>query len=103
KAEGAAGARVDRPLDAAQSGIGNLLARAAAAVDEPEASQPLERRLVTLAVAVLPRDLAIPMKAQRLERSHDILGGAGHCARRVDVLDSQQPLAALRARVEPAR
>jgi hypothetical protein len=48
-------------------------------------------------------DLAIPPQAELRERLQDLVGGAVHDARRVEVLDAHEPSATGGARIEPAR
>src|SRR5215813_10531678 len=51
----------------------------------------------------LADDLVVPSQAEALKRMQDLLGGAGHAAGPVQVLDAHEPATAGRACVEPAR
>ncbi len=63
--------------------------------------QPLRLRLAALEPVELECHLAVPLEAEPAQRALDLLGGLGHLAPGVGVLDPQQKLAALVAREEP--
>ena len=63
--------------------------------------EPLRLRLAALELVELERHFAVPLEPQPAQRLLDLLGGLGHLAPGVGVLDPQQELAALVAREEP--
>jgi hypothetical protein len=81
--------------------IGDLAARATAPIRAR--LQLLQRRFIARAAQALIKDRSIPGEPEALEDAQDVVGRAGLCARRVEVLDAQEPASARRARVEPAR
>ena len=67
------------------------------------AAQLLKRRLIGVAAAALIDNFAVGMHAAGGERAQDVIGGAGDTARRINVLDAQQPCAAVMARIGVTR
>jgi hypothetical protein len=59
----------------------------------------VERRLIVSVTFALLDDGPGPLEAERCEGRDDLLGAAGYFARRIEIFDSQQPLAADAARV----
>jgi hypothetical protein len=64
--------------------------------------QPIERCLVGGVTVALSDYGLIPSEAECGERRDDLVGAAGYFARRIEVLDSQQPFAAGATRIEIA-
>ena len=58
--------------------------------------------MVEVETLALDDDLAVPLEAETGQRADDDIGSAGDAALRIDVLDTQQPLPAVGARVEIA-
>src|SRR3954468_6668593 len=85
----------------AERRIGDLTTRATAPIRA--ALQLLERRLVARAAQTLIEDRSVPGEPEALEGAQNIVGNAWLRARRVEVFDAQEPAAAGRARIEPAR
>ena len=78
-------------------------ARAGAGIGVAGRDEARERVGVERGALALPRHGAVPREAVALQRGEDAGLGAGAGARRVDVLDADQPLAAGDARVAAAR
>ena len=103
----AAGARIDEfavtghGLPGALLRVRDLPARAAAGIGESACDQGIERRGVTRAACRLEHRLAVGVQAEAGERVEDGRGRARLLARRIDVLDAQQPASAVCARIEP--
>src|SRR6185436_19033178 len=56
--------------------------------------EPVESSLISCVTLALFDDGPGPLKAERRKRCDDLLGAAGHFARRIEIFDSQQPVAA---------
>src|SRR2546427_2379385 len=80
-----------------------LPARAGASEDPAARRQAVERGLIQRGALALPNDLTVPLETVRSQRREHPIGDAFAAARRVDILDPQQPLAASRPRVAVAR
>ncbi len=63
--------------------------------------EAMRLRLAALEPVELERHFAVPLEPQPAQRALDLLGGLGHLAAGVGVLDPQQELAAIVAREEP--
>ncbi len=96
----AAGARVAVRAVAGEGGIGQFAPRARTGKGVAVGLQALERGRVGLGTPALPDDVAVPFEAEASERGDDRVGRAGHRARRIDVLDAQQPVPAMAACLE---
>jgi hypothetical protein len=94
---GVSKAAIDRR---AQRRIGDLTARAGAAVGQPGALERFEGRRVGFGTPALPEHRAIPLEAKGLKCFQDIVRGTRDIARRIDILHTHQPLAALAAGIE---
>jgi hypothetical protein len=64
--------------------------------------QTIERRLIESVALALPGYGLIPLEAERAEGLDDLLCAAGDFARRIEIFDSEQPLAAGATRIEIA-
>jgi len=84
-------------------GIRDLLPRTGAPVGGVHGRQPLQRLPIKIQPPALPDDLCVPMQPRCLELRQDPARGIGPHPRPVEVLDAQQPTAAGRPRIEPAR
>jgi hypothetical protein len=62
----------------------------------------LQRRLVKLAPLMLANDLSVPFEAEQLEGAQNAGRRSGNLPRSVEILNAQQPAAAMRARVQIA-
>jgi len=62
--------------------------------------QLVERSLIESESLTLFADGTSPLEAERFECGDDLLGAAGDFARRIEIFDSQQPVAADAARLE---
>jgi hypothetical protein len=62
--------------------------------------QVAQRGFVELAAIALPSDLPIPLKAEPLERVQDSRRRSRNLSRPVEILDAQQPAAAMGARIQ---
>jgi hypothetical protein len=62
----------------------------------------LQRRLVKLAPLMLANDLSVPLEAEQLERAQNTGRRSGNLPRSIEILNAQQPAAAMRARVQIA-
>ena len=62
--------------------------------------QLVECRLIESVTLALFDDGASPLEAERCECRYDLIGATGDFARRIEIFDSQQPLAVDAARVE---
>jgi len=82
--------------------IGNLAPGAAAPIEPPGGAEPVACGVVTDVALRLPHHLPVPAQAQRHELIHDDAVSPGHRARYIDILDAQQPLAGLGARIQIA-
>ena len=60
----------------------------------------VERRSIRSCALTLFRDRPVPFEAESSERCDDVVGAAGHFTRRIEIFDSQQPLAAGAASIE---
>src|SRR5690606_32399578 len=81
----------------------NGRARAAAAERRGTLEQAVGNGTVDVGARALAQHLAVPFGLEGLERSQNVVGRARHLARRVDVLDADEPLAAGLAGVNEAR
>src|SRR4029079_5756093 len=72
----ATGARIDRAFEAGEARVGDLLARAAATIDESLRAPDVARGLVERGAPALVGDLAIPCESDRLEGAQHVVGGA---------------------------
>lgn len=98
----AAGAGVAPRTVAGERRIRHLAPRTGAGKGVAGRFQLLQRGAVGIVAAALPDDLAIPFEAEARQRGDDAFGRAGHGARRIDVLDPQQPAPAVAARFQIA-
>src|SRR5439155_6275127 len=71
-----------------------LPARAGASEDPAARGQAVERYLIQRGALALPKDLPVPLETVRSQRREHPIGDAVAAARRVDIFDPQQPLAA---------
>ena len=78
-----------------------LVRRAEASIGRVHAQQPRDVALMPLEVRALVDDVLVPIEAEPLEPLEDRAGALVGAARLVGVLDAQQELAAVLARVEP--
>ena len=83
-------------------GGGDLGAGAGTEVGEVSRREARQRLLVEFRAGALADDRPVPLESEGVERPKDRIGGAGYLARPVDVLDANEPCAALRARIEVA-
>src|SRR5690606_4717076 len=81
----------------------NRAAAAAAGEGEPFVDEPPYRIGVDVETLALIEDGTVPGEIEGLERSQDLVCGARHLARRIDVLDADEPLAAGLSSVQEAR
>ena len=81
----------------------DVLARTRARVGAALRDQLIQRLLVKAATRRLPQRLFIGHESAVVQLPQDRLGRAGHAARSVDVLDSNDPSPSMRACIEPAR
>ena len=84
-----------------RGGPKKISARARAGVDLFPSKKIFKRPRHRARAGGLKDDLPVPRQAEALERAQDVVGGARHDARRVEVLHAHEPAAALRAREEP--
>ena len=98
----AAGAGVAARAVAGQGLIGELAPGAGAGVGVAGGLERIQRCLIGCGAPALPDHLAIPFEAEACQRGEDACGGAGDCARGVDILDAQQPASAVGARFKKA-
>ncbi|EKZ96875.1 hypothetical protein D769_23174 [Cupriavidus sp. HMR-1] len=83
--------------------ISDFLACAAARVEIAGGVELAQRLRVQALATALPDGRFVRVQAQRVERAQDVIVGAPDAARVVDVLDPHEPVAAMGARVQPAR
>ena len=83
--------------------IGEVTPRAAAAVSHSGFEQGADRVVMGGAAIALPRDGPVPVEAVDLEGGKNLVAGSLLFARRIDVLDAQQPLAVMTACFEITR
>jgi hypothetical protein len=62
----------------------------------------LQRRLVKLAPLMLANDLSVPFEAEPLEGAQNAGRRSVNLPRSIEILNAQQPAAAMRARVQIA-
>ncbi len=62
--------------------------------------EPVQGNLIRCVTLALFDDGPGPLKAERRKRCDDLLGAAGYFARRIEIFDSQQPVAADVTRIE---
>jgi hypothetical protein len=62
----------------------------------------LQRRLVKLAPLMLADDLSVPFEAEQLEGAQYPGRRSGNLPRLIEILNAQQPAAAMRARIQIA-
>ena len=98
----ATGAGVAARAIARERLVGELAPGARARIGMAGGLQRVECGLVGGGAPALPHDLAIPFEAKAFEGGEDTLGGAGHRAWAVDILDAQQPASAVGARFQEA-
>src|SRR5262249_10523436 len=95
----AAGPRID-PLAAPAERRGfELPARAGAGIRDSLADETVERGLIRFLSFALPADRSVPFEAVRGELRQDPGARTVPAARLVEILDADQPLAAVRARI----
>ena len=82
--------------------LGEAAARATALEREPAPHQSLKRLFIERKAATLVFDRAIPSQAQILKSAFYLIGTAGPYACRVEILDTQKPMASLLARIKKA-
>jgi hypothetical protein len=83
--------------------IGELQAAAGTFEQQASCPQPLQGRGVVAQAMALTDDFAVPLEAEGVQRGEDPPGGTGNFARPVEILQAQQPAAAVGAGVEKAR
>ena len=98
----AAGAGIDALSGDAQRSDFELAARAGACVGVSNRAQSRQRFRIEWRAIRLAGDAAVPREAVAFKRGENLPFGAFAGARRIDVLDAQQPLAAHSARVAVA-
>ena len=98
----AAGAGIDRAVNAAYRHAGNVLAGAGTGIGDTGSDQALQRCGVPLVPVVLVDQFAIPFKTEGFKRGEDPAAGTGHFARRIEVFDPQPPFAAVAAGIQTA-
>jgi len=98
----AAGAGINRTVDAADRRIGDFPAAAGAGVHQVAFFQDLERGAIDVIARTLVQHRFVPVHAEGFQRPQDRVGCAGHGTLPVDVVDAQQPGAPVRAGVEMA-
>jgi len=99
----AAGARVDRSGYPVLRPFGDLAPTATAGVALARGRQLFKRGLVGGAPVTLVEHRPVPGKTVVFERGEDGVGGPGHFAGRVDVLDPDQPVATLPSYLQVTR
>src|SRR5262249_32671500 len=97
-----AGARIDRAFRACVRGFRDLFAAAGARIDRSELTQAMQCRVICRPPCALIEHLAIPFKAERLEAAQDRSCGPRLDPKRVEIVDTQEPLAAMRLGLEVA-
>ena len=98
----AAGAGVDRAVDAVQRGVGDLAARAAAGIGRAGGLQFMQGFPIGGAAPALVDDFPVPVQAERFEGAQDVVRRTRYTARRVEVFHAHQPGAVMFSCVEIA-
>ena len=96
----AAGAGVNRRVCLPHEGIGDFAPRTSAGVHRARRLQGVKRCVVGISAMVLILHRAIPFQPIRFQRTQDCIRRTGRDSRRIQVVDAQPPLAALRFSVE---
>jgi hypothetical protein len=80
---------------------GEVRPRTGTGVDHSLLLENLQRRVVVREARGLKDDLAVPSQAVTLERAEDLVRGSRHDARRVEILEANQPPASRGAGEQP--
>ncbi len=98
----AAGAGVDRSIDAGAGKRCQFASGTGARVKVPVATQLLQRLAVSVPATALPQHLTIPAQAVGFQAAQYSVRRAGHHAWRVEIVNAQQPASTRRPRREIA-
>jgi hypothetical protein len=78
----------------------DLATRTGTGIDQAVELQACQCRVIGIMAMALYDHLAIPLEAEPLEGTQNIACSPGDSTRTIDILNAQQPLAALRARIQ---
>jgi len=97
-----AGAGIDDP-ECATGCFGQVPSRASARIGLPGVNKLLDSGIVCRSARTLISDRAVPFEAVELKCRENFIAAARLFARRVDILDTEQPLTVVPAGFEEAR